>query len=96
MTTPTVAANAYATLARLHDPTATAKSATETPGTGGFGDMLKNAIGALNQTARASDFRPDSTTLPTASLSMEPKLWLGSAAPALALPAASVRRESAV
>src|SRR5688572_11688287 len=55
MTTPTVAANAYATLARLHDPTATAKSATETPGAGGFGDVLQNVIGALNQTARASD-----------------------------------------
>jgi len=56
MTTPTVAANAYATLARLHDPTAAMKGATETPGAGGgFGDMLKNAIGALNQAAKASD-----------------------------------------
>ncbi len=54
MTTPTVAANAYAALAKLHDPTAAAKGATETPG-GGFGDMLKTAINSLNQTAKASD-----------------------------------------
>ena len=31
---------------KLHDPASMAKGATETPG-GGFGDMLKNAIGAL-------------------------------------------------
>jgi flagellar hook-basal body complex protein FliE len=55
MTTPVSAANAYAALSRLHDPAAMTKSATETPGTGGFGDMLKNAIGALNQTAKAAD-----------------------------------------
>ena len=54
MTTSIAAANAYASLAKLHDPASMAKGATETPG-GGFGDMLKNAIGALNQTARASD-----------------------------------------
>ena len=38
----------------MHDPTAAAKGATETPG-GGFGDMLKGAINSLNQTAKASD-----------------------------------------
>lgn len=54
MTTPIAAANAYSALAKLHDPTATAKSATEPPG-GGFGDVLKNAIASLNQTAKHSD-----------------------------------------
>ena len=54
MTTPTVAANAYAALAKLHDPATAAKSASETPG-GSFGDMLKTAINSLNQTAKASD-----------------------------------------
>jgi flagellar hook-basal body complex protein FliE len=53
MTTPTLAANAYAALAKLHDATA-AKGVTETP-SGGFGDMLKTAINSLNQTAKASD-----------------------------------------
>ena len=55
MTTPTAAANAYATLARLHDPAAMAKSAVGAPETSGFGSMLKNALASLNQTARASD-----------------------------------------
>jgi len=55
MTTPTAAANAYSALARLHDSTAMAKSAVGAPEASGFGSMLKNALGALNQTARASD-----------------------------------------
>ncbi len=54
MTTPTVAANAYAALAKLHDPTAAAKGVTETP-SGGFGDILKTAMNSLNQTAKATD-----------------------------------------
>jgi flagellar hook-basal body complex protein FliE len=54
MMTPTLAANAYAALAKLHDPTAAAKGVAETP-SGGFGDMLKTAINSLNQTAKASD-----------------------------------------
>jgi len=49
MTTPTVAANAYAALAKLHDPATAAKSASETPG-GSFGDMLKGAITSHAQT----------------------------------------------
>ena len=55
MTTPTAAANAYAALAKLSDPSASVKAVTETPGGGGFGDMLKTAINSLNQTAKASD-----------------------------------------
>ena len=54
MTTPTVAANAYAALAKLHDPSAAAKSVTETAD-GGFGDMLKGAINSLNKAAKNSD-----------------------------------------
>ena len=34
MTTPTVAANAYAALAKLHDPTAAAKGVTAAPSGG--------------------------------------------------------------
>jgi flagellar hook-basal body complex protein FliE len=56
MTTPTVAANAYSVLAKLHDPGgAIAKSAGTEPSGGGFGDMLKNAISSLNQSAKHSD-----------------------------------------
>ncbi len=54
MTTPIVAANAYAALAKLHDPTAAAKGVTAAP-SGGFGDMLKTAMNSLNQTAKATD-----------------------------------------
>lgn len=55
MTSPISAANAYAALSRLYDPAATAKSGGGTPETSSFGSMLKNAIGALNQTARTTD-----------------------------------------
>lgn len=55
MTTPVAAANAYATLARLHDPAATAKSVASGPESGGFGSMLKEAMNSLNETARNSD-----------------------------------------
>ena len=55
MTTPVAAANAYASLARLHDSAATAKSAVSGPQEAGFGTMLKDALTALNQTARATD-----------------------------------------
>jgi flagellar hook-basal body complex protein FliE len=55
MTTPIAAANAYSALARLHDPTSTAKSALGAPEASGFGSMLKNALNSLNQTARQSD-----------------------------------------
>jgi len=55
MTTPTIAANAYASLAKLNNPAASmAKSGGETQG-GGFGDMLKTAVDSLNKTAKASD-----------------------------------------
>jgi flagellar hook-basal body complex protein FliE len=54
MTTATIAANAYAALAKLNNPTAGGAGGKETPG-GGFGDMLKSAINSLNQTAKASD-----------------------------------------
>jgi len=59
MATPGIAANAYASLARLTDPTGVAKSVG---GGGGdsaaapnFGALLKNAIGSLNQVTRNSD-----------------------------------------
>ena len=53
MATPTVAANAYANLARLMDPGAAGKS----PDAGGpsFGDLLKDAIGSVVDGGRKSD-----------------------------------------
>jgi flagellar hook-basal body complex protein FliE len=53
MASPTIAANAYASLARLMDQGAAAKS----PGAGGpsFGDLLKDAIGNVVDSGRKSD-----------------------------------------
>ena len=56
MASPTVAANAYASLSRLTDPTSgLAKGAQEGPSGPNFGELVKEAIGSLTQTARASD-----------------------------------------
>ena len=56
MASPTVAANAYASLSRLTDPASgLAKSAHEGPAGPNFGELVKEAIGSLTQTARASD-----------------------------------------
>ena len=55
MTTPLAAANAYSTLAKLHDAASVGKSSTESPDGGSFGSLLKSALGALNQTARNAD-----------------------------------------
>jgi flagellar hook-basal body complex protein FliE len=55
MTTPTVAANAYTSLAKLHEAATTGpKGALEAPGSS-FGSLLKTAMSSLNQTARATD-----------------------------------------
>ena len=55
MSTASAAANAYASLARLTDPAGLAKSVGEGTGGPSFGDMVKQAVGALNATAQASD-----------------------------------------
>jgi flagellar hook-basal body complex protein FliE len=56
MTTPSVAANAYASLARLADPTAALAKVTG-DGAGGpnFGTLLKNAMGAVVEAGHKSD-----------------------------------------
>jgi len=53
MPSPTIAANAYANLARLMDPGAAGKS----PDAGGpsFGDLLKDAMGSVVDGGRKSD-----------------------------------------
>jgi flagellar hook-basal body complex protein FliE len=57
MSTPAVAANAYASLARLTDPAAgLAKAAAGGEG-GGFSEMLKNAIGSVTEAGRQSDMQ---------------------------------------
>jgi flagellar hook-basal body complex protein FliE len=55
MTTPSIAAQAYASLARLSDPAGLGKSASETAAGPSFGALLKDAVGAVNQATRAAD-----------------------------------------
>ena len=56
MSTPTAAANAYAALARLTNPSAGAGKGTGTEGgEGNFGSLLKNALGAVVEAGQTSD-----------------------------------------
>jgi flagellar hook-basal body complex protein FliE len=60
MSTPNIAANAYASLARLTDPAGLAKGGTAgSPSATGagpsFGALLKDAIGSVEQSSRTSD-----------------------------------------
>jgi flagellar hook-basal body complex protein FliE len=58
MTTPSIAAGAYANLARLADPSAAlAKAAGDGAGAGGpsFGALLKDVVGSVVEAGRKSD-----------------------------------------
>ena len=56
MTTPSAAAGAYASLARLADPSAAlGKAAGEGAGGPSFGSLLKDAIGSVVEAGRKSD-----------------------------------------
>ena len=54
MATPTAAANAYASLARLTDPAGLTKSG-DVSGGPSFGQLVKDAMGALNEASRNSE-----------------------------------------
>jgi flagellar hook-basal body complex protein FliE len=55
MPTPSAAANAYASLARLTEPLGKSLAASEPAAGPSFGALLKNAVGALNEASRNSD-----------------------------------------
>jgi len=55
MSTPSIAANAYASLARMSDPAGSAKGAGDASAGPSFGTLLKDAIGAVNQSSRTSE-----------------------------------------
>jgi flagellar hook-basal body complex protein FliE len=55
MTTPSIAANAYASLARLSDPSAGLAKAVGETGGPSFSGLLKDAIGAVMESGRKSD-----------------------------------------
>jgi flagellar hook-basal body complex protein FliE len=54
MTTPSIAAGAYAKLARLADPSAALGKGNEA-GAGGFGAILKDVVGSVMEVGRKSD-----------------------------------------
>ena|SRR5262245_291025 len=56
MASPSVAALAYSNLARLTDPAALSKSATDQSGSG-FASLLKDALGAVNQVGHKADMQ---------------------------------------
>ena len=55
MQTAAGAAKAYASLAKLADPTDVASKIPDAGGGENFGNMLKDALGQVTQVARASD-----------------------------------------
>jgi flagellar hook-basal body complex protein FliE len=56
MSSPTAAANAYASLARLTDPAGgLTKGIADASAGANFSSLLKDAVGAIAQTARKSD-----------------------------------------
>jgi flagellar hook-basal body complex protein FliE len=55
MTTPNAAANAYAALSRLTNPTASVGKITGAPEGQSFGSILKDAMGAVMEAGRKSD-----------------------------------------
>jgi len=54
MTTPSIAAGAYAKLARLADPSAALNKGSET-GAANFGSILKDVVGSVIEAGRKSD-----------------------------------------
>ena len=59
MATPSIAANAYASLAKLTDPSGMGKAgaAGATPGGQDFGSLVKEAVNALSKTSQHSDMQ---------------------------------------
>lgn len=58
MATPSVAANAYASLAKLTDPSGLSKGAGAATGSGqSFGSLVKEAVNALSKTSQNSDMQ---------------------------------------
>jgi flagellar hook-basal body complex protein FliE len=55
MTTPSLAANAYASLARLADPSAALGKAAGDSGGPNFGSLLKDALSGVVEAGRKSD-----------------------------------------
>lgn len=68
MATPSIAANAYASLAKLTDPSGLTKGAGELSGGQSFGALVKEAVGALGKTAQHADMQAQSAAAGKANI----------------------------
>jgi flagellar hook-basal body complex protein FliE len=68
MATPSVAANAYASLSRLTDAAGLGKAAGEGSAGPSFGALVKEAVGALNHASRTSDMQSQAMAAGKANL----------------------------
>jgi flagellar hook-basal body complex protein FliE len=57
MATPSIAANAYASLAKLTDPSGLTKGLGEAAGGQSFGALVKDAVAALSKTSHNADMQ---------------------------------------
>ena len=55
MASPTVAAQAYASLARMTEAAGISKAGGDSPAGSGFASLLKDALGAVSQTGQKAD-----------------------------------------
>ena len=68
MATPSIAANAYASLAKLTDPSSLTKGAGEASGGQNFGALVKEAIGALSKTTHNADTQSQAAAVGKANM----------------------------
>jgi flagellar hook-basal body complex protein FliE len=68
MATPSIAANAYASLAKLTDPSSLTKGASEASGGQSFGALVKEAVSALSKTTHNSDMQAQSAAAGKANM----------------------------
>ena len=57
MATPSIAANAYASLAKLTDPSSLTKGGGDVSGGPSFGTLVKDAVNALSKSTHNSDLQ---------------------------------------
>ena len=68
MATPSIAANAYATLAKLTDPSGLTKGLGEAAGGPSFGSMVREAMNGLSKTTHNSDVQSQAAAAGKANL----------------------------
>jgi flagellar hook-basal body complex protein FliE len=68
MATPSIAANAYASLAKLTDPSSLAKGGGEASGGPSFSAMVKEAVGALSKTTHNADTQSQAAAVGKANM----------------------------